>query len=95
MSEISMRFEPLRCPACGRFARGNIDRIPALAVFTEPDASGGVVYAGESDVWWDEAETVRDRRNRVRLVCPLDHEWWATYLNEKTLEQAVKKGRSK
>lgn len=72
-----MRLTPLLCPTCQAPARGTVERLAGVALFTEPDEEGRVEYDGYTDVWWDGQETVTDRRGRVQLICSAGHEWWA------------------
>lgn len=72
-----MRFTPLHCPTCQARARGTVERLTGVALLTEPDEEGRVEYAGQTDVWWDEQQSVTDKRGRVRVICPAGHEWRA------------------
>jgi len=71
-----MRFDPDKCPECGKDPRGTIDEIPGCALIDRQE-DGSFEWAGETDVWWDGQMTVRDDEQRVTLTCHWGHEWQA------------------
>jgi len=71
-----MRFDPPQCPQCGQLAKGTLESIPGLARLLL-DEDGSAEYAGSTDVYWDDQETIRDEQGRVTLMCPDGHQWLA------------------
>src|SRR5581483_66905 len=71
-----MRLAPIECPECGEQARGSIEYVAGCAEFEFRD-DGTAVYAGHTDIWWDEQKTVYDRKGRMQVVCSQGHAWWA------------------
>ena len=71
-----MKFAMVNCPECGERARGSVETICGVAVFTDPGPDGSVQYEGDTDLWWDEQKTIRDNRGRVQLTCPNGHDWF-------------------
>lgn len=77
-----MKFDPIKCPHCGEVARGSIETVTGVALFTGPDEKGEVEYAGETDIDWNTQETIIDEDADgdpvgVILSCPNGHEWTA------------------
>jgi len=75
-----MRLDPWKCPECDQPAKGTLETIPGIALLLF-DEDGNAEYFGQTDVCWDGQTTVRDDRDRVRLICADGHEWLAS-INE-------------
>lgn len=72
-----MKFTTINCPNCGEFARGTVETLSGAALLSDPKPDGSVEYSGETEIWWDEQRTVRDRAGRVQLVCYNSHNWFS------------------
>ncbi len=76
-----MRFEVPNCPRCGKIAHSTCDIIPGDARILQTDG-GGFQYAGETRIWWDAQETVRDSEGRWLLRCEDLHEWYSKTIDD-------------
>ena len=74
-----MKYKPDRCPECGQEPAYILERLLGLAML-EPDDQGGYDYTGDTEVLWDEQDTIIDFKGRVALQCSKYHEWEAFYL---------------
>jgi hypothetical protein len=76
-----MRFNPDRCPACGRAPRGIIEAVEVVASLIL-DETGAFDYDGNSDVQWNgQAPIVED--GKVTLICSeCGEQWPATMATE-------------
>lgn len=75
-----MKWDPQRCPECGKEPEGTVDVVHGLALIA-PDGEGGYQYAGETKIDWDTQRTVTDSDDpqdapRELLSCG-EHEWFA------------------
>ena len=73
-----MRFDPWKCPKCGRPTKGMLEMvfgIAGLMIDTEGDAE----YDGGTNVDWDSQVPVRDTNGRVTLECQEGHQWSAEF----------------
>ena len=69
-----MRFDPWKCPECGKPARGTHEMVPGLALLNfAPD--GEAEYEGETKMYWDGQTTDTDDAGKVLLECPEGHQW--------------------
>ena len=71
-----MKFAVMNCPECGEPARGSIETLSGVAVFTDPAPDGSVDCEGTTDIWWDEQKTIRDAQGRAQLICHNGHDWF-------------------
>ena len=71
-----MRFEPANCPQCGQQAKGTLETVPGVALLMF-DEDGNAEYQGQTDLCWDDQETIRDESGRATLFCPGGHDWLA------------------
>ena len=63
ITSIAKREEPISCPHCGSVARYVIgDRCPAIRMFAP-----GSTQDNRDDKFWDNAEKIRLKREKVRL----------------------------
>ena len=69
-----MRFEKPRCPKCGALAKGTLETIPGVALLQFDEEGENAEHTGQTDVDWDNQETVRDD-GRVTLICGCGQEW--------------------
>jgi hypothetical protein len=69
-----MRWEVEVCPECGEPAKILLEEVfvGARLYLSEP---GVYEYAGESEVYWDTQEPVKDEEGCHRLECPNFHRW--------------------
>jgi hypothetical protein len=72
-----MKFDKPKCPQCGAPPRGTIDRLQGCAELSDADEAGEFEYSGTTNVWWDGQRTIRDKKNRVLLMCEDAHEWFS------------------
>lgn len=79
-----MRFNPWKCPECGKPAAGTLETIPGMALLTF-DENGEAEYDGETKVYWDGQTTVTKTTAELDeaclLQCPNGHEWPAEQLD--------------
>lgn len=69
-------YKPHRCPHCNEVARGTVEILTGCAEMTFDDDGTGE-YDGDTDIWWEEQETVTAKSGRVKMVCRNGHDWWA------------------
>lgn len=79
-----MRFEPIRCPACGEYAIGTVDMVPCCAEFDIDEATGEVEWSGHTEVYWDGQQTSLGGCGRMLLQCRAGHEWEAADYEDET-----------
>lgn len=80
-----MKFAITNCPECNEPARGSVEALSGVAVFTDPAPDGSVDYEGDTQIWWDEQKTVRDRQGRVQLICHNGHDWFSEVVDDEGL----------
>jgi len=70
-----MNFKPIRCPECNELAKGTIDTVPGVALFTVDPDTGDAEYDGETKMNWDGQECLTDENDMILLCCPNGHNW--------------------
>jgi hypothetical protein len=76
-----MRLTPLKCPVCRRNPRGTQETLPAIALFTKPNAKGRLEWDGETKVLWDgqtsdcPEDAPDDGQHWVIALCEAGHDW--------------------
>jgi hypothetical protein len=76
MYMAELKIEIPYCPDCNSSARGTVETVPACAEF-ELGSDGTADYSGNTEAFWEEQETNRDRDGRVELVCENGHHWFS------------------
>lgn len=71
---MSFRILSPNCPKCGDHPKGTLERMEGLALISchEDDIFD---YDGETDVYWDDQETVETIDGEIMLVCTCGEEW--------------------
>ncbi len=87
-----MKFAVMNCPECGEPARGSIETLSGVAVFTDPAPDGSVDYEGTTDLWWDEQKTIRDAQGRAQLICHNGHDWFTEVVHAEGLALSIDAG---
>lgn len=70
----------VHCPICELPPDATVDTLPALALIESISPDGEITYDGETTVYWDAQETLRNNAGAPLLHCPNDHEWFEPLL---------------
>lgn len=71
-----MKFKPIKCPECGKDARGTLEEMTGVAGFYYDKRGKLAKYSGNTEIFWDGQSTVV-RNGKTVLICHEGHDWEA------------------